>query len=40
MRGAILRDYFGRAAFGKMFGILVGVSAVGGIMPYLSWVGI
>jgi MFS family permease len=40
LRGAILRENFGRAAFGRIFGILIGVSALGGIIgPTLAgWV--
>ena len=32
MRGAILREYFGRGAFGKLLGIVMGSGAVGGII--------
>jgi len=32
LRGAILREYFGRDFFGKMLGILMGSAAVGGII--------
>jgi MFS family permease len=40
LRGAILREYFGRESFGKMMGILMGSSSVGGIIgPTLAgWV--
>jgi MFS family permease len=40
LRGAILREYFGRKSFGKMLGILMGSSSVGGIIgPTLAgWV--
>lgn len=40
LRGAILRDYFGRDSFGKMMGILMGSSSIGGIIgPTLAgWV--
>ena len=31
MRGAILREYFGRDSFGKMFGILMGFGSIGGM---------
>jgi MFS family permease len=32
IRGAILREYFGRDSFGKMFGILMGFGSIGGII--------
>jgi len=32
LRGSILRDYFGRASFGKMLGIVMGSAAIGGII--------
>jgi MFS family permease len=32
LRGAILREYFGRDSFGKMLGIVMGSAAVGGII--------
>jgi MFS family permease len=32
LRGAILREYFGAAAFGKLFGIMLGMAAIGGII--------
>jgi len=40
LRGAIMREYFGRESFGKMMGILMGSSSVGGIIgPTLAgWV--
>jgi len=40
LRGAIIREYFGRAAFGKMVGLTMGVSSVAGIIgPTLGgWV--
>jgi len=40
LRGAILREYFGREAFGKILGILTGFAAIGGsIGPILAgWV--
>ncbi len=37
LRGAIVREYFGIASFGKIFGIIVGIAAVGGVMgPFLA----
>ena len=40
LRGAILREYFGRTSFGKMLGIVMGSASVGGIIgPTLAgWV--
>ncbi|MGD9032310.1 MAG: MFS transporter [Desulfobacteraceae bacterium] len=40
LRGSILKEYFGRDSFGKMFGIIMGSSALGGIIgPALAgWV--
>jgi OFA family oxalate/formate antiporter-like MFS transporter len=40
IRGAILREYFGRDSFGKILGIIMGCAAVGGIIgPTLAgWV--
>lgn len=40
VRGAILREYFGRKALGKLLGIVMGASAVGGVIgPVLAgWV--
>jgi len=40
LRGAILREYFGRAAFGRLLGIIMGSASVGGIIgPTLAgWV--
>ncbi|MGD2125077.1 MAG: MFS transporter [Desulfobacteraceae bacterium] len=40
MRGAILREYFGTASFGKMLGIIMGAASLGGIMgPTLAgWI--
>ena len=40
LRGAIVRDFFGRASFGKLIGIILGAGAVGGIIgPTLGgWV--
>lgn len=32
LRGAMLSDYFGRSSFGKALGIIMGASAVGGII--------
>jgi MFS family permease len=32
LRGAILRDYFGRESFGKLMGIVMGSASVGGII--------
>lgn len=32
LRGAILREYFGRESFGKMLGIVMGSGAIGGII--------
>lgn len=32
LRAAILRDYYGRVFFGKLLGILMGASAVGGVI--------
>jgi len=37
LRGAIIRDYFGTADFGKLLGIIMGVSAVGGMIgPFVA----
>ena len=40
LRGAILREYFGTASFGKMLGIVMGTASIGGIIgPTLAgWV--
>ena len=40
LRGAVLREYFGRHSFGKMIGILMGFASIGGIIgPILAgWV--
>jgi len=40
LRGAILREYFGRSSFGKMLGIVMGSASIGGIIgPTLAgWV--
>ena len=40
LRGAILREYFGRNSFGKMIGITMGAASIGGIIgPTLAgWV--
>ena len=32
LRGAMLSDYFGRASFGRALGIIMGASAIGGII--------
>ena len=32
LRGAVVREYFGRASFGSLFGIIMGVAAIGGII--------
>ncbi|MFW6053008.1 MAG: MFS transporter [Desulfosalsimonas sp.] len=32
LRAAILRDYYGKTSFGKLIGVLLGASAVGGIV--------
>jgi sugar phosphate permease len=32
LRGAMLREYFGRGAFGRLIGLVMGASAVGGII--------
>ncbi len=32
LRGAIVREYFGRASFGRLFGIIIGMSAIGGVI--------
>jgi MFS transporter, OFA family, oxalate/formate antiporter len=32
LRGAMLREYFGRMAFGRLIGLVMGASAVGGII--------
>lgn len=32
LRGAILRDYFGRGSFGKLMGVVMGSASVGGII--------
>ena len=32
LRGAIVREYFGVTSFGKIFGLMMGIAAVGGIM--------
>jgi MFS family permease len=40
LRGAILREYFGRSSFGKLLGIVMGSASLGGIVgPTLAgWV--
>jgi sugar phosphate permease len=39
LRGAILREYFGRASFGRMLGIIMGIAGVAGIVgpPLAGW---
>jgi sugar phosphate permease len=32
VRGAIVREYFGRASFGRLFGIIIGITAIGGVI--------
>ena len=32
LRGAIVREYFGRASFGKLIGIILGAGAIGGVI--------
>ena len=32
LRGAIVREYFGRASFGRLFGIIIGITAIGGVI--------
>ena len=32
VRGALLGEYFGRAAFGRLIGILFGIASIGGIV--------
>jgi MFS family permease len=32
VRGSILREYFGKASFGKMLGIVLGSASIGGIL--------
>jgi len=32
LRGAIVRQYFGRMAFGRLFGIIIGMAAIGGVI--------
>ncbi len=40
LRGAILREYFGRGSFGKMLGMVMGSASLGGIVgpPLAGWV--
>ena len=40
LRGAILREYFGRESFGKMIGFVMGSASIGGVIgPTLAgWV--
>ena len=39
LRAALTREYFGRAHFGSIFGVLIGVNAIGGIIgpPVAGW---
>jgi len=32
LRGAILREYFGRSSFGKLFGIILGMAGIGAVI--------
>jgi len=32
LRGAIVSEYFGMASFGRLFGIIIGMSAIGGVI--------
>ncbi|MFB0506368.1 MAG: MFS transporter [Thermodesulfobacteriota bacterium] len=32
LRGAIVREYFGRASFGRLIGIIMGMAAIGGVI--------
>jgi MFS family permease len=32
LRGAIVREYFGRASFGRLIGIMLGMTAIGGVI--------
>ena len=32
LRGAIVREYFGRASFGRVIGLLLGLAAIGGVV--------
>ena len=40
LRGAIIRAYFGRSAFGKLVGLVMGMAAMGGIVgpTFAGWV--
>jgi len=40
LRGAIIREYFGRSAFGKLVGLMMGMAAMGGIVgpTFAGWV--
>jgi len=40
MRATLLREYFGRSRFGKLYGFVVGVSMLGAITgaPLAGWV--
>lgn len=39
LRGAVVREYFGRASFGRLFGIIIGMAAIGGVIgpPAAGW---
>jgi sugar phosphate permease len=39
LRGAIVRQYFGRATFGRLFGIIIGMTAMGGVIgpSFAGW---
>jgi len=32
LRGTIVREYFGRVSFGRLFGIIMGITAIGGVI--------
>lgn len=32
LRGAILREYFGRGSFGRIFGVMMGIASIGAII--------
>ena len=40
LRPSLVRDYFGRSSFGTVFGLIMGITMVGGIMgpPLAGWV--
>jgi len=40
LRPALTREYFGRAHFGSIFGVVIGINAIGGIVgpPVAGWV--